>query len=200
MRRAITATVLLAACSTSSDGRGGAGAPGPAEAAWASQVRIPDHMERPPPALEEEIARCIAGLDAAEFEASSHAAGRLVEIGVPAVPYLGFAASKAADGKRLRIVLDAILMEAAPERIALLFASPYPDVRVAAAGACGDRRLTELGPPLVDLLEDPDVDVRRAGIASLRRLANQFYGYRADDPPAQRAAAVARWREHWKAG
>jgi HEAT repeat protein len=157
-------------------------------------------MDRPAPAVEEEIARCIAGLDAAEFEASSGAAGRLVEIGVPAVPYLGFAASKAhaEGGKHLRIVLDAILMAASPEQIALLLASPYPDVRVAAAGACGERRLAELGPPLVDLLEDEDVDVRRAGIASLRKLANQFYGYRADDPPARRDAAVARWREHWK--
>jgi hypothetical protein len=200
MKRAIPWTFLLAACARPP--AGGGEAFGPRDPSWVAEVRVPDALGRPPRALEEEIALCIADLGAAEFEASSRAAGRLVGLGVPAAPYVGYAAERTPGEavRELHIVLDAILFAAPPEQVALLLASPYPAVRSAAAGACGERRLVELGPGLVDLLEDKELAVRRAGIAALRMLANQFYGYRPDDPPGRRTAAVARWREHWKAG
>ncbi len=53
---------------------------------------------------------------------------------------------------------------------------------------------------VVDLLEDPDEAVRMYAITALRRLCGEDLGYRFYASEAQRAAAVARWREALRTG
>jgi len=73
-------------------------------------------------------------------------------------------------------------------------------VRVATAGVVGERDLARHAVRLVDLLDDPDLEVRRAAIRTLRQLSNRFFGYRPDAPAQQRAKATGRWRELWGSG
>jgi HEAT repeat protein len=49
-------------------------------------------------------------------------------------------------------------------------------------------------PPMIDGLESPDALVRARAILVLEENTGATMGYRADDRPADRAAAVARWR------
>jgi hypothetical protein len=53
---------------------------------------------------------------------------------------------------------------------------------------------------VVDLLEDRDEAVRMYAITALRRLCGEDLGYRFYASEAQRAAAVARWREALRNG
>lgn len=53
---------------------------------------------------------------------------------------------------------------------------------------------------LVNLLEDDDRAVRLVASLALRRLCGDDLGYRYYDPPAQRAAAVQRWRDALRNG
>jgi hypothetical protein len=63
----------------------------------------------------------------------------------------------------------------------------------AQAADSGDKAAVGL---LVDRLEDSDEAVRFAAHQSLRKLTDKDFGYRESDPPANRAAAVARWRQY----
>lgn len=56
----------------------------------------------------------------------------------------------------------------------------------------GDRRGL---PALIDGLEDPDPLVRARSILVLQERTSEMRGYKADDRPEERAAAVARWRD-----
>jgi len=49
-------------------------------------------------------------------------------------------------------------------------------------------------PTLIGGLEDPDPLVRARSILVLYERTNETLDYKADDPPGERAAAVARWR------
>jgi ABC-type transporter Mla subunit MlaD len=46
-------------------------------------------------------------------------------------------------------------------------------------------------------LEDESLEVRQAAHGALRNILSTDFGFRADDPPAQRAAAVAQTRKFW---
>ncbi len=78
--------------------------------------------------------------------------------------------------------------------------SDYPLDRAQAAvelARRGDCRGLDL---LINLLEDEAAAVRMYAINSLERLCGRDYGYHYYDPPAQRKAAVARWREARRSG
>jgi hypothetical protein len=73
-------------------------------------------------------------------------------------------------------------------------ASPKEKLRYEAATAMlrlGDRRGF---PIMIDGLADRDPLVRARAILVLKDRTGQTFGYKADDKPADRAAAVARWR------
>jgi HEAT repeat protein len=135
-----------------------------------------------------------------DFETSTSAARWLIRLGEPAVPYLGHMAMTEPDPEgRLPIVLGRILGVAPSDRVGPLLESPYESVQVAAAQACGERRLAEHAPRLVDLLESPSEKVRRGAVTALRRTSNQFFGYRPDGSARERAEAAAQWRQLWPA-
>jgi hypothetical protein len=199
--RFVPILVALLGCATlpSQRGRGagGAGAVEPVDTAWVAEVAVPRHLVRPEPAVEEAIARAIHALGAPDFGDFSAAAKALVALGEPAIPYLGFAAGQDGPDERIPITLRAILKNLPAQHVAPYLGSPYAEVRSAAATTAGERRLTELAPALTDLLEDADLDVRRASVAALRRITNRFHGFRPDAPAEDRAAAVAKWRRMW---
>jgi hypothetical protein len=72
--------------------------------------------------------------------------------------------------------------------------SEDPANRISATIEAADTGDREVLPLLVDQLDDPDADVRMYAILSLRKLTGQTLGYRFYADPADRAAAVARWR------
>ncbi|MHC4933232.1 MAG: HEAT repeat domain-containing protein [Planctomycetota bacterium] len=205
-------TLLLlgvSACTNySAGGRGGGGAPPaendtPLDLSWLKDVDLPEHLDPPAETLEREIGEAVHRLHAADFATYSGAARRLVAIGEIAVPYLGFEAerrSKLGGDRQEVIVMRAILRKIPPGHLRHYLDSPFGAVRVAAAGVVGERDLAQHAVRLVDLLDDPDLEVRRAAIHTLRRLSNRFFGYRPDAPPEQRTKATGRWRELWGSG
>jgi hypothetical protein len=80
----------------------------------------------------------------------------------------------------------------------LYAANPLDRARaaVAAAERCDAGAVFKV----VDLLEDPDAGVRLYAILALQRLTCRDYGYRYYANPAERAAAVERWRAALRAG
>jgi hypothetical protein len=72
-----------------------------------------------------------------------------------------------------------------------------PEVRRAAALACAYKSDKQFIPKLIELLEDPETSVWPAAGAALRRLTNQDFGPEPHAGSAERATAVARWREWW---
>lgn len=208
MRSALVWMLMVGACTAPPRGGGRAGpgvgakAPAPVDLTWLADVQMPPGSDRPPRAVEEEIGRAVAGLLDEDFAVYSRSARRLIAHGLPAAPYLGHAAGAlgAKTHKIVCILLEPILGDAPPDALGEMLDSPYRAVRIVAARICGEKGLEQHGPRLVALLEDPDPEVRRAGIEALRRLTNRFHGYRADDPPEVRAEAVARWRSHWGTG
>jgi len=196
--------VLLGACA--SFPAGPRPAPPPPAAApkipdWPADVRVPPHLRRPPPAVEAAIARAVDDMIEGDFEARTSAGRRLVALGDLAVAYLGYARKSFADQERLRnrftVVLETILAQSSPERVGRFLDSPYLPVRVAAALVCGERRLTQHAPHLVDLLDDAELEIRQAAVTALRMISREFYGYDAEDAPAE---AIARWRALWPDG
>lgn len=72
--------------------------------------------------------------------------------------------------------------------------SDNPSVRIEAitqAGRQSDRRAVPL---LVDRLADDDADVRLFAQLALEKITGQTFGYRYFELPAERSAAVERWR------
>lgn len=63
-----------------------------------------------------------------------------------------------------------------------------------------ESRDTEAIPALIDRLEDDDRAVRMYAAIALRELVGEDFGYRFYDQPADRAAAVARWRDALREG
>jgi HEAT repeats len=186
---------------------GGGGTPAPTPEVvklhpWMADVRWPGAMPRPPAAEEVHIAEDIDALLAGDFDIYPLAGRRLIERGQAVLPYLGHAAdrhpSPEARKERLSIVFMPVLRDTTEERVLLAMSSPYPAVRAAAATAAGEREAVALGPRLIELLEDKDARVRRAAVASLRRITGEFLAYAPDDPPAARAAGAARWHEYWR--
>jgi len=73
--------------------------------------------------------------------------------------------------------------------------SQGPGVRAAAAGSLGKLNDYSAMPALLHALEDPDPLVRGRAYTAVRRIIQLDVGYRANDPPAKRAKAIARLRK-----
>jgi HEAT repeat protein len=72
-----------------------------------------------------------------------------------------------------------------------------PELRRAAALACGSKDDKDHIPDLIPLLEDPEAAVARAAHAALKHLTGQDLGPASDSLP-ERQAAAARWLAWWK--
>lgn len=175
----------------------------PPDTAWLAGVRFPEGASRLPVGQERALVARLEELGSGDFGTYSDAARGLVDSGESVLPYLGHAATHAALDSRaracLRIVLRTILEDLPEAKVSRHLVSPYPALRVAAAEAAGQRHMTGVAAKLVDLLDDPELEVRRAAITGLRRISNHFFGYRPDDLPARRARAALLWREFWGA-
>jgi len=165
-------------------------------------VRWPGAAPRPSAKEELLIAEDIDALLTGDFDSYPLAGRRLIHRGEDVLPYLGHAAdrhpSPTARKERIGIVFGPVLRDTTEERVLLALSSPYPAVRAAAAFAAGEREAVALAPRLIDLLEDKDVRVRRAAIASLRRITGEFLEYEPGDSAAGRAAGAARWHAYWQ--
>lgn len=146
----------------------------------------------------------VAALGSSDFGERSRAADALLARGEAALPALGAAgdAPVAAHGRvpvsTTRAVIAEILATADVGRLrSVHLASVAPAVRRGAAEELGRRDAFDAVPDLLARVEDDDVAVRTAAVASLRRLTNRMYDLEATDPPQVRTAAVGRWRAWW---
>jgi HEAT repeat protein len=71
------------------------------------------------------------------------------------------------------------------------------EVRCAAALACGRKIAKERIPDLLQLLDDPEMDVIQSARAALTELTGEDFGPLRDDDSRRRAAAVTAWRKWW---
>ncbi|MCK6460131.1 MAG: hypothetical protein L6Q95_09590 [Planctomycetes bacterium] len=169
---------------------------------WMADVRWPGAAPRPAATEEIRIAEDIDALLTGDFDVYPLAGRRLIRRGQDVLPYLGHAVERhpapAARKERLGIVFGPVLRDTSEARVLLALSSPYAAVRAAAAAAAGEREAVPLGPRLIELLEDRDLNVRSAAIASLRRITGEFLDYDPGAPPAARAAGAARWHDYWK--
>ena len=206
MPRFLAICVLLAACAASSDERDPefplvpprVEEPAKFEPGWVRQVEIPAHLDRLSEEDEAFVVSAVRALGSSDFQTCSTAASGLAELGEAVTPYLGHVGERASPSERtfrvVTVVLGPVFFGLEPERLAFYMQSPYRALRATAAQAAGKRDLMEYAPELVSLLEDHDLQVRRAAIAVLRRLTNRFFGY---DPAAnarRRAKPVRRWQ------
>ena len=203
---------LAGACGhTYRSGRGGGRAarpprePAPKDVDWLEDVTIPPYLALLDRATQLEVAEALRDLDHEDFKEFSGGMRRIVAIGEPVVPYLGFAGDERARRNPAEgfakscvvILLEPILDEVPSDHIGLHLESTYACVRIAAAEVAGESRQTEHARKLVGLLDDPEIEVRRAAIVSLRQLSNRFFGYRPSDSSRRRREAVDNWRSFW---
>ncbi|MCS6851876.1 MAG: hypothetical protein NZ700_11990 [Gemmataceae bacterium] len=73
----------------------------------------------------------------------------------------------------------------------------HPEIRRAAALACAMKDDKSHVPDLIPLLDDPRPLVVRAARAALKSLTAQDFGPGPDSSPAERAKAVAAWKQWW---
>ena len=73
------------------------------------------------------------------------------------------------------------------------------EIRRAAALACALKEDKSFIPDLIALLEDPQRPVSYAAHAALKELTGKDFGPAANANPTDRAGAVAKWKEWWKA-
>lgn len=73
-----------------------------------------------------------------------------------------------------------------------------PEVRCAAALACGRKIAKEHIPDLLQLLDDPERDVVQSARVALTELTGEDFGPIGDADHRSRADAVAAWRQWWK--
>lgn len=91
------------------------------------------------------------------------------------------------------LALSGFLVPAGCARETPSYADGSPASRIAAIEqSASDGRVADL-PRIVENLSSDDASVRMAAIAALRRMTGETLGYRFDDPPAERQAAVERW-------
>jgi len=72
------------------------------------------------------------------------------------------------------------------------------EVRCAAALACGRKIAREHIPDLLQLLDDPEMDVVQSARVALTELTGEDFGLTRDAGQRGRAVAVAAWRKWWK--
>jgi HEAT repeat protein len=78
-------------------------------------------------------------------------------------------------------------------------AHPAAIVRARAVGLGTNLPDSQVIPPLLDHLDDPDAVVRLSAHEELRKRTGQEFGYVPWADAAERAPAVARWRAWWNA-
>ena len=87
-----------------------------------------------------------------------------------------------------------------PQTIAQPLQSDNPQVRIDAAVEAGRTRDQAAVPYLVDRLNDSEPDVRFFSFIALKKITGQTFGWNYASPPADRDAAVQRWRQWLKEG
>jgi HEAT repeat protein len=73
-----------------------------------------------------------------------------------------------------------------------------PEVRCAAALACGRKIAREHIPDLLQLLDDPEMAVVQSARVALTELTGEDFGPTSDADRRGRADAVVAWRKWWK--
>jgi hypothetical protein len=202
---ALLLAVFLSACNVFPGGGGGGSTPPPSppeqpDTSWLEEVVRPADLVRVAPGVEARLVEALEDLDSPGFDTFTTASRTLAQMGEPVLPYLGHAARTEGSTSRLGIVSGVVLRRLPSERLRVYLGSPYALLRASAADLVGERHLTEHAGRLVGLLDDPEPAVRHRAVVALRVLSNRFLGYRADDPPAKREEAAARWREIWGSG
>ncbi len=146
----------------------------------------------------------VRALADADFETRTRAARALVEAGPDALPALGRAGDlrvPVPGGMTVSAtesVVETIVADADDRRLDEHLGSPWANVRRAAAAEVGTRDRWGSIPRLIERLDDSDREVRAASAASLRRLTNQWLGYRASASLGSRRTAADRWRQWWQ--
>ena len=97
-----------------------------------------------------------------------------------------------------RSILQAVLARSSDELLVEHLGSPWPNIRREAASELGRRDRWSAVPRLIDHLADEDVEVRAASAAALRRVTNNFFGYRAVACASRRRTTTQRWRAWWR--
>jgi HEAT repeat protein len=149
------------------------------------------------PKMQAEIRDLVARIQGADDKRRVEIARRLAEIGEPSVPVLVETVVHHHDPVTRGIaayVLGFMRDARALTAIRQALADPDPVVRLEASAAAlrlGDDHGLEA---MVAGLEDPDPRIRLRCIMVLRDTVGDTFGYRADDDPLDRSAAVARWR------
>lgn len=142
-------------------------------------------------------------LAATDFETRARANRTLVAAGDDALPALGRAGDlpvSVPGGMRVsatRPVVAAIMADVPRASVDRALRAQWPSVRRAAAVELGRRDRWSAIPDLIAGLDDSDGDVRAAAAAALRRLTNNFFGFRAEARAPVRSAAADRWRTWW---
>lgn len=145
----------------------------------------------------------VAKLRSDDFETRTRAARALVDAGQEALPALGRAgAAPVPVGAGIRVsstraVIETILARAPEPALESAVASEWAVVRCGAAAELGRRERWDAVPLLIVRLDDPDPDVRAAAGSALRRLTNNFFGFRAQARVDHRRRAAGRWRAWW---
>lgn len=113
---------------------------------------------------------------------------------------MGIASSDAELSQWSRGLLDKNLLRESADSLKLLIKDKRKEVRLAAVGAINAKKL-RLGSELIDLLLDPEIEVREASRQALVRMANgRDFGPESSANVVEREAAVMRWRAWWKTG
>ena len=144
-----------------------------------------------------QIAKQIAAFENPEGLPRIDAARRLAAMGEPAIPPLLTAVARHPSGRTRSMAaytLGYMNDRRTLDPLAAVLGDRDPEVRYEVAAALvrigDDRGLA----PLVAGLEDADPRVRLRCISILNDAVGSTYGFRADDEPLDRQAAVARWR------
>ncbi len=195
------AVVLSAGCQAS-----------PAPAAQAAVSQPPASQGAAPSApltpasagdVDPQAAAQVTLLASPDFVVRVQASETLVRMGPRALPALGAAGEQpvnvhgAIAVSTTEPVVEAILDDAADATLEAQVRVRWPNIRRAAAEELGRRGRWASIPALIERLDDADHGVRAASASSLRRLTNNFFGYRARGQLARRKAVQARWRSWW---
>jgi hypothetical protein len=155
------------------------------------------------PATRDEHSATVALLASPSFGVRAKAARALLVAGDDALPALGRAGDmpvRVDGGMRVSAttpVVRSLLGSAEDAQLLEHLGSPWQNVRREAAGELGRRDRWAAVPRLIDHLEDGDAEVRAASASALRRVTNNFFGYRAQASLGQRRIAADRWRTWW---
>ncbi|MSU78860.1 MAG: hypothetical protein EXS16_12295 [Gemmataceae bacterium] len=113
---------------------------------------------------------------------------------------MGIASLDAELSQWSRGLLDKNLQRESADSLKLLMKDKRKDARLAAVSAVSAKKL-RLGSELIDLLLDPEIEVREASRQAIVRMANgRDFGPESSANVGEREAAVMRWRAWWKTG